>query len=359
MLPVIKEEACPPGGPGMSGAGAQGDEHDALALYRTLRAKGTATALAEVRADARLDEARAAAGWERLLALGLVQISDGVADALDPDAALSRAMDVYNADSAEHLRDGIRLQSVANSLMSVYRPAVAREFDEVATEYLTDPRRKERVRVELSDALRFTCDSMHPGPMPPMSVLDGSLRHDADIIGKGVRVRDMYPLSVLQSAKYVRYLQDLAGLGAEVRLVDHAPFDALIFDGHTVAIAPDRQNPSQSMLVIRGAVLVGTYVELYEDYWLRAIPLAEATGSGLEDKEFSPQERVIIRLMAAGLSDDQIARKLGVSRRTVQRSVARLMERLGAASRFEAGLRLAREPLFRLPIPAQRTTAER
>jgi DNA-binding NarL/FixJ family response regulator len=55
---------------------------------------------------------------------------------------------------------------------------------------------------------------------------------------------------------------------------------------------------------------------------------------------------VIIRLMASGLSDDQIARKLGVHRRTVQRAIAKLMERLNASSRFEAGLKLAGDAEF-------------
>jgi len=212
--------------------------------------------------------------------------------------------------------------------------------------------------VELSDALRISCDSMHPGPMPPMHILEASLRHDRGIIESGVRVRDMYPLSILQSAKYVRYLQDLDGLGVEVRLIDHAPFDILIFDSHTVAIAPDRQRPAASMLVIRGTVLVGTYVELYEDFWVRGIPLDEAIGGSTDKKEFSAQERVVVRLMAIGLSDDQIARKLGVSRRTVQRTIAKLMDRLGATSRFEAGLKLALDPEFDMAGPALRNAPE-
>jgi DNA-binding NarL/FixJ family response regulator len=47
----------------------------------------------------------------------------------------------------------------------------------------------------------------------------------------------------------------------------------------------------------------------------------------------------LLILLAAGSTDETAAKRLGVSGRTVQRVMAELMERLGAASRFEAGLR--------------------
>lgn len=40
-----------------------------------------------------------------------------------------------------------------------------------------------------------------------------------------------------------------------------------------------------------------------------------------------------------GLTDEVAARRLGISLRTARRMMARIMERLGAHSRFEAGLR--------------------
>ena len=46
--------------------------------------------------------------------------------------------------------------------------------------------------------------------------------------------------------------------------------------------------------------------------------------------------------MAAGVTDEAAANRLGVSLRTVRRRVADLMERLDASSRFEAGLKAGR-----------------
>lgn len=52
----------------------------------------------------------------------------------------------------------------------------------------------------------------------------------------------------------------------------------------------------------------------------------------------------MVQLTAEGLSDERIARGTGVPRRTVQRAVAKLLDRLHAMSRFKAGLKLAQDP---------------
>lgn len=46
----------------------------------------------------------------------------------------------------------------------------------------------------------------------------------------------------------------------------------------------------------------------------------------------------IVRLLAEGWTDAQVAQRLGVSERTVQRHIRRVMLLLGARSRFQAGV---------------------
>lgn len=53
------------------------------------------------------------------------------------------------------------------------------------------------------------------------------------------------------------------------------------------------------------------------------------------------REHELLRLLALGLSDDEIARRLHLARRSVVRMMAVIMERLGAANRFEAGVKAA------------------
>ncbi|MFI9065625.1 response regulator transcription factor [Streptomyces sp. NPDC053429] len=55
----------------------------------------------------------------------------------------------------------------------------------------------------------------------------------------------------------------------------------------------------------------------------------------------SDTERELLRLLGSGLTDDTAGQRLGVSSRTVNRLMASIMERLGASSRFEAGIKAA------------------
>jgi DNA-binding NarL/FixJ family response regulator len=111
------------------------------------------------------------------------------------------------------------------------------------------------------------------------------------------------------------------------------------------------------MLLVRGSALIRVLVGFYEDLWLRAVPYEQAhTQDGASvAAQLTVQERTVVRLLAGGLSDDQIARKMGVHRRTVQRAVAKLMERLHASSRFEAGLKLAQDPAYAAALRGPRS----
>lgn len=54
-------------------------------------------------------------------------------------------------------------------------------------------------------------------------------------------------------------------------------------------------------------------------------------------KHPSKEDLDVVRLMAAGFQDGEIAKKLGLSVRTVRRRIADLMTYLDARSRFQMG----------------------
>jgi DNA-binding NarL/FixJ family response regulator len=56
----------------------------------------------------------------------------------------------------------------------------------------------------------------------------------------------------------------------------------------------------------------------------------------------TPHEAEVLRLLAGGAKDEQVARLLGISLRTARRITANLSERLDAASRFELGVAAAK-----------------
>lgn len=66
----------------------------------------------------------------------------------------------------------------------------------------------------------------------------------------------------------------------------------------------------------------------------------------------TPRERSVMVLLVEGHSNDQIATALGITSRTVEAHLARLFERVGAASRTELATRAIREGW--LDVPATR-----
>lgn len=51
----------------------------------------------------------------------------------------------------------------------------------------------------------------------------------------------------------------------------------------------------------------------------------------------------LLRHLAGGLSDQAIGRRMGMSRRTVQRRVRSLMDYFGVRTRFQLGMRAAKD----------------
>lgn len=61
----------------------------------------------------------------------------------------------------------------------------------------------------------------------------------------------------------------------------------------------------------------------------------------MQEVDLSDRERAVLRMLAAGYTDASVARALGISTRTLRRMTTVILEKIGARSRFEAGVRAA------------------
>jgi DNA-binding NarL/FixJ family response regulator len=69
-----------------------------------------------------------------------------------------------------------------------------------------------------------------------------------------------------------------------------------------------------------------------------AAELLAAHRSRPEAPELSPREREVLRLVVDGLANKQIARRLGISEKTVKGHLTNLFQRIGVADRTQAAL---------------------
>ncbi|MFE4605468.1 LuxR C-terminal-related transcriptional regulator, partial [Kitasatospora indigofera] len=80
----------------------------------------------------------------------------------------------------------------------------------------------------------------------------------------------------------------------------------------------------------------------FEYFWAGAWTPPELLAGSRTPAAPEGRHHEVLRLLAAGLTDAAISRKLEVSERTVRRLVAELIADLGAESRFQAGVHAAR-----------------
>jgi NarL family two-component system response regulator LiaR len=80
--------------------------------------------------------------------------------------------------------------------------------------------------------------------------------------------------------------------------------------------------------------------------------MRQVTAPGLQGKDLTPRERQVLRLLADGLTNAEIADRLVVSLSTVKGHVSSVMSKLGASSRTEAAMMAVRHRLVEgLPRP--------
>ena len=159
-----------------------------------------------------------------------------------------------------------------------------------------------------------------------------------DMVAAGRRSRAIYPARVLEEAPAA--IRRRAEAGEHVRILAEVPCRLVITGTAAALMSEDFGVPTERRLVIRQPGLVEALTLMFEGLWEKAMSVpgldAQPYADGASDR------RLLVAELAAGAKDEQIARALGLSVRTVRRRVADLMDELGADSRFQAGVEAVR-----------------
>ncbi len=162
----------------------------------------------------------------------------------------------------------------------------------------------------------------------------------AQIVGEAVRTgrrsRAIYPVRAMSEVPDTLRLR--SEVGEEIRLLPDLPTRMFIIGTSHVILPEPLGMFDEPRSLMRQRGWVDAMILWFESMWDRAAPLDL---EGVRDSRPDMRDFLLDQL-ATGAQDEQIARRLGVSLRTVRRRVAELMSDLGADSRFQAGVEAAR-----------------
>jgi DNA-binding CsgD family transcriptional regulator/sugar-specific transcriptional regulator TrmB len=316
-----------------------GLDKDAETLYRAMLSHPQ-HGVAALAALVGLTDGQVRSALDRLSELALVHASAGLDSGfrvVAPQAAMEALLARQQAALAEQQLQVEASRAAAAQLIaecSALLPAPADADGDF--EYLTGP---EEIRARLG---RFAAEvereimTFAPGGAHTTADLQASREPNQAMLSREVIMRTIYLDSVRNHQPTLDHVQWLGALGGQVRTAPTLPIRMIIADRRQAVLPVDTADARAGAVILRGVGTVTALCALFESTWDAARPLGAQPQR--DRNGVPPQEAEVLRLLARGLTDEAIAKRLGVSPRTARRIAADLMDRLEAQSRFQAGV---------------------
>jgi Bacterial regulatory proteins, luxR family len=286
--------------------------------------------------------AQAEAVLRSLVPLGLAVQTDLTGStyaAIAPDVALT-ALVRARVDAARSAERAVP-ELMAAFWQGRPEPESVHFIDVVTDEHSITERWYQLQRAAQREVRGFDCPPYFADPADPDPI-------ELERLAEGVSYRVIYADEVLQVPGRWPDLEVGIAAGEQARTTHQLPVKLTLFDDFaaTLPVAGRTDGAcegSHVVIVVHRSPLLDALSALFEVYWDHAVPLTpEADTSSTTPRLTADDDARLVRLLAAGLGNETIGRALGVSSSTVQRRVHELMERLGARTRFQAGLMLGR-----------------
>jgi ATP/maltotriose-dependent transcriptional regulator MalT len=201
-------------------------------------------------------------------------------------------------------------------------------------------------REQLAGTCRTSLRSLHSHL--PHGDQTASAQRTAELVGRGIRMQTVRLRNRLlgpEGASMRGYLRAVVGLGEELRAAERLPVTQMVLADQSAALIPVLGTPmTQAALLIRSEEFVRPLEAVFQSTWEQSEAVDISEADPLE--RMGERSREVLVLLAAGLTDEAIARELGVTDRTVRRQVAGLCRKLRVECRFQLGLEVARRGLL-------------
>lgn len=206
------------------------------------------------------------------------------------------------------------------------------------------------VRALISD-LTGTCESeimaCQPGGGRPPAALADALPRDLALLERGIVLRSLYQHTARFHLPTQAYAEAVLAAGSQIRTVAEIPGQMIVVDRRT-AFLPHAEHEFGAIIVREPSVLAYLCAN-FEQSWNLGSPYQ--TGPTAAQMAVAEIKSSILMLLANGLKDDLIAKRIGLSVRACRGHIADLMESFGARSRFQAGVIAGQSGLLEPKMP--------
>jgi DNA-binding CsgD family transcriptional regulator len=320
---------------------------DAVSLYRYAVAHPDWTS-AEVAANLGLDANGLSTSVALLVRLHLFRRSVDPArgwDTFSPDCALTELLADEEAELHRRQSRASRLRGELSSLIPTYFEARRIGRSTEAIDIVRDVWTLRQLLTEWSEQAREEVCVSHAGGMADTGLAAG-LERDVAMLRRGVQLRTLLQHSLRHHAPSRQWASTVAPLGAKIRTVPVVPRGLVLFD-REIAFVPLAGGMADGAALVREPALIDYVFTGFEVLWTSGRPfLTEQTEQPWPSDGRDEMSRTILEYLAAGVKDDAIAHRLGLSVRTCRRHIAAIMARLDASSRFEAGVLAERQGML-------------
>lgn len=313
-------------------------ERNLLSVYEWALRNGTLSAENTASADLGLPPAELAQARADLLDLGLLLPSGDGAGAIPADPAIAEMMVRAPLEQEIEQRQQalIRIHEQLRPLSPLFaeRTLTGRQGEGIRS--FDEPSDVQR---ELSMMTRLCSEEMvsiQPGGGRNPDTLRGIVQESLSMLERGVQLRTLYQHTARASLTTRAYVREVSAAGAQIRTTAEVFDRMIIFDRETAFVPQPRTNGRpHGASIVTDPTVVGFLFRMFESIWESGQPF---DAQQAEYQQTAEQLRIsILRLMAAGLKDEVIAKRLGMATRTCRRYVKDITDELGAASRFQAG----------------------
>jgi DNA-binding CsgD family transcriptional regulator len=315
------------------------------AVYRVILAHAD-WGIAQVVAHLQLSEELVRESLDELADLSLLRPSwdqVGALRPLSPQVGLAALLMRAETEIAARQRQVETARTAIAAMTAAYHTTHERD-------QLTQLTGLDRVRArldELAHTAEHECVSFTPGTAQRPDTHQAARPANQLALERGVTIRSVYQDSFRNNLATLAYVRWLTDLGGQTRSVPTLPMTMVIVDRRIALLPVDPTEPARGAIEVQAPGLVAAAYSLFDQVWATATPFGAP--DPIDENGLTPQESQLIRILAHGHTDEVAGRKLNLSLRTVRRMMAQIMDRLGAQSRFQAGIRAASRGWLRDP----------